>query len=245
MTAVEDNTQQQPPEGRESGLLVRSFEASGVEVDGRTVDVRVVPFEEVARVADPPDFRPYDEQWMPGCFDHQLRAANRIHANVNHSPHVIDVVGHGLSLRSEADGYHASFEIHETQAGETALALLRAGALPAVSLEARPKKNMRTAAGVLQRLKADLRGIAFCREGAFQGAQVLAVREEITEEEVTLNEDLLPVTLNPELVERCRRLGIQLPQRYQAHPADTGTPAEAGTPEDGTRPTENTPTSEE
>jgi hypothetical protein len=35
-----------------------------------------------------------------------------------------------------------------------------------------------------------------------------------------------------------RALGITLPQRYEAHPAETGTPAEAGTPEDGTRPTE-------
>lgn len=226
------------PEGRESGLLRREIPVEAVEVDGRTVDVRVVPFGEVARVADPPTFRPYSEEWLPGCFDHQLRAANRIHANVNHSPHVIDVVGHGVSLRAERDGYHASFVIHETQAGETALALIRGGALPSVSLEAKPVRNTRTEGGVIRRVKANLRGVAFCREGAFKGAQVLAVREDVSEE-VTVDEALLPVDLDPELLERCRRLGIQLPQRYtQAHPAENGHPGETGTPESGTRPDE-------
>lgn len=222
----------------QDGLVRREFVATAVEVEGRTVDVRIVPFGEVARVADPPDFTPYDEEWMPGVFDHQLRAANRIHANVNHSPHVIDVVGHGLSLRSEDDGYHASFGIHETQAGETALALLRGGALPSVSLEARPVKNVRTSAGVVQRIKANLRGIAFCREGAFQGAQVLAVREELSQA-VTIDEDLLIPDMDPVLVGRLRDHGLQLPDRYQAHPAED-TPAEAGTPETAPASEENT-----
>lgn len=221
------------------GIIHREFVATDVEVEGRTVDVRVVPFGEVARVADPPDFRPYDEEWMPGCFDHQLRAANRIHANVNHSTHVIDTVGHGLSLRAEGDGYHASFTIHDTQAGETALALLRGGALPSVSLEARPKRNgtIRTAAGVLQRIKADLRAVAFCREGAFRGAQVLAVREQLETPEV-LDAALTPVNLDPKLVANLRRQGIALPKRYQAHP-DPDTPSDEGTSDPAPAETDN------
>ena len=59
---------------------------------------------------------------------------------------------------------------------------------------------------------------------------MLAVREE-----VILDEELLPIDLDPELVERCRRLGIELPQRYQAHPAESDTPAESGHLRDGTR----------
>lgn len=227
MSTIEETT---VVEERPRQVIERQFQATALEVEGRTVDVRVVPFAEVARVADPPDFKSYEEQWMPGCFDHQLNAANRIHANVNHSRHVIDVVGHGIALRSEQDGYHASFEIHETQAGETALALLRGGALPAVSLEARPRQNVRTAGGIVQRVKSDLLGVAFCREGAFKGAQVLAIREDATED-ITLDEALLPVDMDPETVERCRRLGIALPQRYQAHPANTDTPPDGGTSE--------------
>jgi HK97 family phage prohead protease len=239
MTAVEPEIQERNPETAERPFLVRTFEAAAIEVEGRTVDVRIVPFGEVARVADPPDFHPYEEQWMPGVFDHQLSAANRLHANYEHEKGIGNVVGHGLTLRSEADGYHGSFKIHKTPNGETALELLRDGALPSVSLEAYAVKSTPTASGVVQRVKANLRGIAFCREGAFAGAKVLAVRSAIE-----LDEELLPVAPDPETVERCRRLGIRLPQRYEAHPDETDTPSEEGTSEDGTRPeTEDTPTS--
>jgi HK97 family phage prohead protease len=217
----------------EEALLVREFVATDLAVEGRTVDVRVVPFEEVATVADPPYERTYREQWMPGVFDHQLNAANRIHARYGHSQHVIDVVGHGIALRQEGDGYHVSAKIHETPQGETALALLRDGALPCVSLEAVPVKSMRSAAGIVQRIKANLTGFAFCRQGAFAGAQVLAIREATMVDQI--DEELLPVEIDPKRVERLRAQGIVLPSRYQAHP-DTGTPEASGTPDDdGTR----------
>ena len=226
-------------------VLHRSWEVAAVEVEGRTVDVRVVPFGEVARVADPPDYVPYDEEWLPGCFDHQLNAANRIHANYEHGRTAVDVVGHGVALRREADGYHITSTIHRTPSGDTALELLNAGALPCVSLEAVAVKNVRSGGGVMQRVKANLRGFAFCRQGAFQGAQVLAVRDEPDVEPQTLDADMLVSDLDPRLVERCRRLGITIPQRY-AHPVDEGTPAATGTPDDdGTREPETTTSSEE
>jgi HK97 family phage prohead protease len=214
---------------RVTDVLLRSFEVAAVEVEGRTVDVRIVPFGEVARVADPPDFEPYEEEWLPGVFDHQLNAANRIHANYEHMQGPTHVVGHGVSLRSEPDGYHLTSTIHKTNAGDTTLELLNGGALPCVSLEAAPVRNTRTSTGVIQRVKAHLRGFAFTRQGAFAGAQVLAVREAV-EEEVTIDAALLPVAMSPERVERLRALGITLPDRYQAHPAQ-GTPSEDGTPD--------------
>jgi HK97 family phage prohead protease len=230
MSELEQVEEQEAPT-----VLVREFVATDMAVEGRTVDVRLVPFGEVARVADPPRWEPYDEEWLPGVFDHQLTAANRIHAKYGHSESVLDVVGHGMTLRSERDGYHVSTKIHQTPQGETALELLRDGALPCVSLEARPVRNQRSKSGVVQRVKAHLSGFAFCRQGAFAGAQVLAIREA---PETTLDEEFLPTDLDPELIERCRQFGIKLPQRYQAHPADTDTPAETGTSEDGTRQTE-------
>jgi HK97 family phage prohead protease len=224
-------------------LLEREFVATAVEVEGRTVDVRIVPFGEVARVADPPDWDQYDEEWLPGCFDHQLNAANRVHANYQHERGIANVVGHGLSLRREDDGYHGTFTILDTQNGDTALGLIKGGALPGVSLEAFARKSVRTAAGVVQRVKADLKGLAFCREGAFAGAQVLAVR---TPPEQILDEELLPHDLDPERVERLRAQGIVLPDRYtKAHPDDSDTPAETGPSDDGTRQTEANTSSKE
>ncbi len=114
--------------------------------------------------------------------------------------------------------------------------LVREGILETVSLEALPKKSVRSHDGVIQRVKAHLVNIALTRFGAYEGAVVLALRNEAP----VFDEDMLPVTPDPELIERCRRLGIRLPQRYEAHPAETGTPDSSGTPEDGTRPPENT-----
>lgn len=245
MSALHED-QTQNPEPAERPVLLRTFEVAAVEVEGRTVDVRVVPFGEVARVADPPDFTPYDEEWMPGVFDHQLNAANRVHANYEHERGVANVVGHGITMRKESDGYHASFKIHGTQTGETALELLRDGALPGVSLEAVPVKSVKAQTGVVQRVKAHLRGVAFCREGAFKGAQVLAVRNAGDEREEIIDQALLPVEIDPERVERLRALGIVLPDRYKkAHPAETDTPPEGGTSDDGTRQTESITSSEE
>lgn len=230
MTEILDETEREI-ERAERPVLVREFVASDLEVNGRTVDIRLVPFGEVARVADPPDWRPYDEEWLPGVFDHQLTAPNRIHAKYGHSESLLDVVGHGISMRGvPGDGYHISTKIHQTVQGETALELLRDGALPCVSLEARNVKAVRTNAGVIQRVKANLSGFAFCRQGAFAGARVLAIREQNLNEDVVLDADILPVALDPELVARCERLGIELPAGLKAHPADPGTPAEADTP---------------
>jgi HK97 family phage prohead protease len=241
-TVTKDMDHTPIPETPERAFLVREFEISDLNVEGRTVDARLIPFGEVARVSDD-GVTFYNEEWMPGVVDHQVNAANRIHAKYGHSPHVIDVVGHGIELRRESDGYHVSTAIHRTPQGDTTLELLNGGALPCVSLEARPVKSMRTTSGVVQRIKANLYGFAFCRQGAFAGAQVLAVREEFIEQQ-ELEPELRAPEIDPELIERCRRLGIALPQRYEAHPAETDTSAESDTSADGTRQS-NDPDSEQ
>lgn len=235
MTTVEEQIEEQETEAAERPLLVRSFVADVTPGDGRTVDVRIVPYGEQATVHDGlgglPRGVPYQEEWMPGVFEGQVRAANRVLANVEHERGLRGIVGHGLELREAADGFHGSFRLHENEDGEKALMLVREGVFEGISLEAIPKKNVRSAAGVIQRVKATLRGIAFCREGAFPGARVLAVREQDI-----LDEELLLPDIDPELVERCRRAGIRLPQRFEAPPDETDPPAETGTSADGTRP---------
>jgi HK97 family phage prohead protease len=233
-------------EAPETGLLRREFAAAVTAGDGRTVDVKIVPYDEPIEHNDGLGGVPmgvmYREEWAPGAFDHQLDAANRVLANCEHEEGIRGVVGHGVALLSRSDGLYGSFKIHDTAAGETALTLIREGIFTTVSLEAHPRKHVRTAAGVLRRVKADLRNVAFARFGAYASARVLALREEA---EAVFDEELLPVAPNPELIARCRALGIRLPQRYEAHPVENGHPGETGTPEDGTRQTETKPTSEE
>jgi HK97 family phage prohead protease len=217
-------------------MIVRTFAAELTAGDGRTVDVRIVPYGERISHNDGlggvPRGVEYQEEWLPGVFSHQVNAANRVVANFEHQPGIAGIVGHGVALREANDGFYGSFKIHETAAGDTALILLREKVVEQVSLEARPVKNIRGAGGVVQRVKANLHALAFTRFGAYSGARVLALREE---QETTFDEELIPVAIDPELIERCRRLGIKVPQRYEAHPAETDTPAQSGTSADGTR----------
>lgn len=218
-TTTEHDIEATDTDGEDEGVLRRTFAADFAPGEGRTVDLRIVPYGERGIAADGlgglPRGVPYEEEWMPGVFNHQTNAANRVVANFEHQLGIAGIVGHGVALRDTAGGFQGSFKLHETPDGDKALMLVKEGVLAGVSLEAVPVKSVRTTAGVVQRVKAHLKAVALCREPAFPSARVLAVREE-----VILDETLLPLALNAETIERCRRLGIALPDRYQEQPVD-------------------------
>ena len=237
MSTLEE-TKIETPEARESGLLRREFAADLSVGDGRTVDVRIVPYGERVRHNDGKHGRGgwYEEEFVPGVFNHQVNAANRVHANIEHDESSASTVGYGVLLREEADGFYGSFRLLDTPAGETARQLIEAGALDGVSLEAKEVRTIRGQDGVLRRAKANLRAIAFTRFGSYRGAKVLAMREAPDDEpEGLIDEALLPVDMDPDLIKRLQAQGVELPSRYTAHPAGTDTPAPSGTSEDGTR----------
>lgn len=223
--------------------LHREVAVSLAEGDGRTLVSRLVPYNEVAVVDD--GRGPYKERFVPGAFNAQLRAADKIKAflNYRHRQGIGDQIGHARQIMDRTDGLHGELKVLDTATGETALQLYHAGVLDRLSIEFVSRKH-RLVDGVVERLDARLVGIALVPEGAYTGAQVLAVREE-PEESEQVDETLLPLDLDPELVARLRAQGIALPDRYSAHPAETGTPDETGTPEDGTRPISQTTSSEE
>ena len=217
----------------------RTFSAELTPGDGRTVDCRIVPYGERIQHDDGlggvPKGMPYTEEWAAGAFTHQLKAANRVLANVEHQEGLAGIVGHGLALIERHDGLYGSFKMHENSDGDKALLLIKEGVMDTVSLEARPQKTVRTREGVVRRVKAHLEAVAFARFGAYPSAAVLAVRERATFDEEELPEELQPTEMDAETVERCRRLGLELPQRYQAHPDETDTSAQTDTSEIGTR----------
>lgn len=181
--------------------------------EGRTIDVRIVPYGVAADVADRggPMYR---EMWMPGAFTDQVRGAEagrarQVFVNFEHGNRLSDVIGHGLTLRESGDGFYGSFELHDTADGEKARYMVEQGVLDGVSLEAFPKKSVRSKEGVVQRVKAHLVNIALCRRPAFGGAGVLALREEELMAEIA--EELAMPMIADNVRERCRRIGIALP----------------------------------
>lgn len=233
--STETNIHEQNPETAERPFLVREVSLNAEVTDGRTLEMRVVPFGEVGTAADPPNYEPYQEQFMPGAFGNQERAAHRILLNFEHEQGLRGVIGHCTHLREAADGYYGTFRLHETADGEKALTLLREKVIEHGSIEFVPLRSVRSRGGVIQRVRAHLDKLSLTRRTpVYKGTEVLGLREE----HQIIDEALLPTFPDPELLERCRRLGIQLPQRYQAQPDETDTPAEADTSEDGTRPTQ-------
>ncbi len=239
---IAERTTEIQQEGRESGLLCRSFSAEmtagGESGDERTIDVRIVPYGVEAVVSD--DGRTsYREMWMPGAFSDQVRGAqagraSHVHVNFRHGQSFSDVIGHGVALVERDDAFYGSFRILSGNDGDKALELVRADALSKVSLEAVPKKTSRVN-GVVQRVKGHLVNIALTPQGAYDAAAVLAIREEQMAVEET-EEIAASLDMAPEMVERLQRAGISLPARYirtaseEAHPA--GHPVDDGTPDE-------------
>ena len=176
------------PEKLDAGEVVlrREFPAEvSASGDGRTLEVRVVPYNEVATVADPPHYTPYQEMWVPGAFERQLSAPNRVSVfvNVEHEQGIKGVVGRGTSLRETPDGLHGTFRMLQHPDADKALELVNEGDLTGVSLEFTAGQSVREG-GIVKRLKARLVNIALVRPSgsaggiqAYKGAGVLAVRE--------------------------------------------------------------------
>ncbi len=202
--------------GRE--VLVRTFAVESQSLDGRTLHVRVVPFDEVATVADPPDFRPYQEQFVPGVFERQMNAAHRVRLRSDHA--ALDergarlsgtsgIVGKGVSIEETADGVEMDLRFLNTPEADTALELTREGGYDGVSAEFAPIRNLRTKDGIMQRVKAHLESVALAVGPAYSKAEILALREG---EVVTIDEEMLPPAVDLDLLERCADLGIDLPE---------------------------------
>lgn len=202
--------------------LTRSFESEIVEMDGRTIEARIVPYNVTTIVADPPDFRPYPEMFMPGAFERQLRAPDRVRVwlNFEHEQGLRGIVGHGAQLEDRDDALYGHFRVHPNADGDKALQLVEEKLLTGLSIEFDALRSQRID-GVMRRLRARIDKVSLCRFPAYESAQVLAVREQLAsdesdeiDEETTLVERLRAEKLEPipfadDLVARLRSLNVE------------------------------------
>lgn len=184
--------------------------------DGRTLEARLVPYNEVATVDD--GAGAYQEMFLPGAFNAQMRAAHRIKAflNFRHGQTLQDQIGHATRIEDRDDGLHGELRVLENADGDKALQLLAAGMLDRLSIEFQPVRQ-KVVGGVLQRISARLLGVALVPEGAYMGAEVLAVREAAETESVVE----APPPLDDELRTRLEALGIDtLMRAFTSKPWD-------------------------
>lgn len=158
-------------------VLVRTYETIEIAADGRNLEILCVPFNTPAIVGDPPDYKPYREEFLHGAFAGATKAPNRVLLDFEHQTAMHGVLGHGAELTERADALYGRFRVTEHPDGDKALALVRDDVLKGASIMFKPLRSVRTPEGVVQRVKAHLDRVSLCRIPAFEQAQVLAVRE--------------------------------------------------------------------
>ena len=144
-------------------------EAGAVAVgpeEGRTVELRIVPWNVTAQTADGP------EAFARGAFKGTDPGRVTIEAQRHGGP----LVGRGVAIEERDDAAYLTARIAPTPAGDELLTLAREGVLQDASVVFVPRTSKRRSDGVVERQSVELRRVAILERGAYPGAGVVAVR---------------------------------------------------------------------
>ena len=148
-------------------LEVRSAAKGG---DGRTIVGIAVPYNQPQYID-----KDLTEEFLPGAFDHQLRAANRVRLTREHHGLGGHLIGRATELRDDARGLYGEFRVSNTPAGDETLELVKDGVLSHLSIGFRQPEGgyRRSRAGVVQRSKVNLFEVSVVMEGAYSDEAVV------------------------------------------------------------------------
>ena len=148
----------------------------------RIIEGVVVPYGQVAEVRDSPDGRSYRETIARGAMDGLDAGRVRLEYVADPSPHSHNthegarLIGRGVAADLGGDGALVRFHVSKTPLGDEAYELARDGVLTDMSAVFKPVSQRRTKDGVVERTKIELVRAALVARGAYQGAQITAVR---------------------------------------------------------------------
>lgn len=179
------------------------------DADGRTIVGRIVPYGEVAVVADGPGHR-YQEMICRGAFAGNVEAPHRVLLDFEHGRTLSDKVGHAVELREDEDALRGVFRTTLSGNGPLVMELVNEGVFQGLSIEADVRRTTRRRDGVVMRTRLWLRGVALCREPAYPGAMIEAVRthEPDVEPSTVLDLSEYRAARDTALDDRLRRLGL-------------------------------------
>jgi HK97 family phage major capsid protein/HK97 family phage prohead protease len=142
----------------------------------RIIEGLVVPYGVPALVADRDAAgafgKPYKEQIAPGAAD----GIDPAKVTLESSEHKGKLVGRGLTAESTDAGLHMALKVSKTPAGDELLELARDGVLTGMSIVFRPISQRSVLGGIVERTAIDIRRVAVLERGAYEDAQVTAVR---------------------------------------------------------------------
>ena len=159
-------------ESRQIIVRVRTIELA--EADDRTIRGRCVPYGTVETVDD--GTGPYKETFEPGAFRRAARAPQKVILDFEHREDPLNILGHGLEFVERDDGLHGVFRAIDGPVGDQGLELVRAGVLTGMSVRAIVLGPGRRRGDVIVRTACHLDRVALCRQPAYAGAVVEALR---------------------------------------------------------------------
>lgn len=186
-------------------IIVRSFPATLAEGDGRTISGCCVPYGEVATVDD--GAGPYQEMFARGAFRRALKAPSKVILDFEHREDPLSVLGSGVSFVERDDGLHGVFRALDGAVGDQGLEMVRAGLLTGMSVRALVLGPGRRQGDATVRTACHLDRVALCREPAYAGAVIAALRAADPMAEPAALSALRPPP-NTALDERLRALGV-------------------------------------
>jgi HK97 family phage prohead protease len=133
--------------------------------DGRTVFGIAVPYNVPMQIDDN-----LIEEFIPGAFNAQLRAANRVMYSREHVELGGVQIGRLTEMRDDAVGLYVEMRAARTPIGDETLELIREGILPDLSVAFWPGKNELRASSqgqVTRRVSARLDEVASVGKGAY------------------------------------------------------------------------------
>lgn len=153
--------------------------------DGRTVEGRVVPFNEIAEVVEPnPEtgvIEAYQEQFLPGSLARVIQGV-RARGNAGFIPFLLDHaegfdnrVGYGVDLQEATDGVHGIFKLYDSDHLRKVQSMLRESHT-GLSVSFGDIRKPQLIDGIVSRVQVMIGHVAATPWPAYAGATISAVR---------------------------------------------------------------------
>ena len=170
-----------------SNEITRAFVLDEWELrsDGRTVDGRIIPYNEVAHVIDRDErgqLIEFDEQFLPGSCAAMVQAceargnASFIAFNLDHEEMDLDhQIGHAVKLREMDDGAHATFRLYESRHLDKVRSML-AESHTGLSVKFKAVRTPRVMRNVISHVQVAIAHVAATPMPTYAGAGITRMR---------------------------------------------------------------------
>jgi HK97 family phage prohead protease len=167
------------------------MEIREVSAERREVEGVCVPYGETSRVVP----NPHGERIMPGAFRRSIaHRAGRILMYREHG-HLSgeDPIGRAIRFDDSATELRAVFTVRDNEAGTRALADMREGYLPALSVGFAPLSIRKADDGATEVIEARLLEVSAVAMAAYESAEIMAVRHALDVEDILTKLGPMPV----------------------------------------------------